>query len=45
MVEGQASELVVEFVVGSQASVGFCRVGPEANFEGMDYLASLASSD
>jgi hypothetical protein len=41
----QSSELVVECVAGSQASVGFCRVGPEADFEGLDYLASLPSAD
>jgi hypothetical protein len=45
MADGLASELVAEYVVGSQASVGFCRVGPEADFEGLQYLASLPSGD
>ncbi len=45
MADGQASELVAEYVVGSQASVGFCRGGPEADFEGLQYLASLPSGD
>jgi hypothetical protein len=38
-------ELVVEHVVGSLAAVGFCRVEPEAEFEGLEYLSSLHSSD
>ena len=45
MAERQASELVAVYVVGSKASVGFCRVGPEADFDGLQYLASLPSGD
>jgi hypothetical protein len=45
MDKGEPSELVVEFVVGSKVSIGFCRVGPDAGFEGLEYLWSLPGSD